>query len=54
MVPGRALSLNLELDFLTQLATDEARSAFFAHYLERLEVEGRIRLYEESVFILNE
>jgi hypothetical protein len=54
IVPGRALSLNVALEFLNDLPSDEERSAFFAHFVERLEVEGRIRLYEEAVFILNE
>jgi len=54
IVPGRALSLNLPLGFLTEVSDAQERSAFFVRFLERLEVEGRIRLYEEAVFILNE
>jgi hypothetical protein len=46
--------LNLELDFLTSLPTLEAREKHFQDYLNRLEMEGRIRFYEESVFIMNE
>lgn len=53
IVPGRALSLNLDLGFL-QLSGDAERNKVFVGFLERLEVEGRIRLYEEAVFILNE
>ncbi len=54
LIPGRALGLNLALDFLTALPTDEAKQAHFQDYLDRLEIEGRIRFYEESVFIMNE
>jgi len=54
VVPGRALSLNLELDFLTDLQTDAAREAHFDAFVQQLEVQGRIRFYEESVFLLNE
>jgi hypothetical protein len=54
LIPGRALGLNLELDFLTSLPTLEARQSHFQSYLNRLEMEGRIRFYEESVFIMNE
>jgi hypothetical protein len=54
LIPGRALGLNLNLDFLTTLSTPEARQAHFQAYLDRLEIEGRIRFYEESVFIMNE
>ncbi|MCZ6553642.1 MAG: hypothetical protein O7A67_07535 [SAR324 cluster bacterium] len=54
LIPGRALGLNLALDFLTALPSDEAKQAHFQDYLDRLEIEGRIRFYEESVFIMNE
>ena len=54
LIPGRALGLNLALDFLTALPTGEAKRAHFQQYLDRLEIEGRIRFYEESVFIMNE
>ena len=54
LIPGRALGLNLSLDFLTALPTGEAKQAHFQAYLDRLEIEGRIRFYEESVFIMNE
>jgi hypothetical protein len=54
VVPGRALALNLDLEFLHRLPTFEERSAWFDAFFEKLEVEGRIRYYEESVFLLNE
>ena len=54
MVPGRALSLHLDLAFLTALQTDAEREAHFDAFVRQLEVEGRIRFYEESVFLLNE
>jgi len=54
LVRGRALGLNLDLEFLTRLTTDAEREAHFRAFVDRLEFEGRIRLYEESVFILDE
>ena len=54
LIPGRALGLNLDLEFLRALPTQEAKEAHFQNYLNRLEIEGRIRFYEESVFIMNE
>jgi len=54
LVPGRTLGLNLELGFLTELETHEAKVAHFESYVRRLAVEGRIRFYEEPVFIMNE
>ena len=54
LIPGRALGLNLDLEFLTALPDEEAKQAHFQNYLNRLEIEGRIRFYEESVFIMNE
>jgi hypothetical protein len=54
LVRGRALGLNLDLGFLTALQTDAERDAHFRTFVERLEIEGRIRFYEESVFILDE
>lgn len=54
LVPGRTLGLNIELAFLNELATHEQKVEHFHSYLDRLEVEGRIRFYEEAVFIMNE
>jgi hypothetical protein len=54
LIPGRALGINLPLGFLTDLADPAARQRHFADHLQRLEMEGRIRFYEESVFIMNE
>ena len=54
LIPGRALGLNLDLHFLMDGATAEAKKAHFREYLQQIEIEGRIRYYEESVFIMNE
>ncbi len=54
LVPGRALGMNLDLRFMTELESEAERTAFFAKFLDQLEVQGSIRLYEEAVFILNE
>jgi hypothetical protein len=54
LIPGRALAINLPLGFLTELADDDAKVRHFQSYVDRLEMEGRIRFYEESVFIMNE
>jgi len=54
LIPGRALMINLPLGFLTELQDEAAKSAHFMDYVNRLEMEGRIRYYEESVFIMNE
>jgi hypothetical protein len=54
VVPGRALALNVDLEFLTALNSDAERTAHFDAFVQRLEVEGRIRFYEESVYLLNE
>jgi L-serine kinase (ATP) / ParB family transcriptional regulator, heme-responsive regulator len=54
LVPGRALNMNLPLDFLVELPTEAERTEHFTKFVDRLEVEGRIRYYEEAVFILNE
>jgi hypothetical protein len=54
LIPGRALGLNLQLAFLLELNREEEKLSHFQAYLERLEIHGRIRFYEESVFIMNE
>jgi len=54
LVRGRALGLNVDLEFLTRLQTGAEREAHFRAFVDRLEIEGRIRFYEESVFILDE
>jgi hypothetical protein len=54
IVNGRALALDLDLDFLSELQDDTARIAHFDAYVQHLMVEGRVRYYEESVFILDE
>ena len=53
-IPGRALGLNIDLAFLTELASDDAKEEYLHNYVNNLEVHGRIRFYEESAFIMNE
>lgn len=54
LIPGRTLGLDLDLDFLTRLETEEAKVQHFQDHYDHLLLEGRIRYYQESVFILNE
>ncbi len=54
LIPGRTLGLNLGLGFLTELDSAEDKVAHFQRYIASLEMEGRIRFYEESVFVMNE
>jgi hypothetical protein len=54
LIPGRALAINLDLAFLTALPDEAAKVNHFNGYVNQLELEGRIRFYEESVFIMNE
>jgi hypothetical protein len=54
LIPGRALGLHLPLEFLTELTEEEAKMAHFRAFVDGLEMAGRIRYYEESVFIMNE
>lgn len=54
LIPGRALGLNLDLAFLTELNTEDEKREHFRSFVDSLEMAGRIRYYEESVFILNE
>lgn len=54
LIPGRALGLNLPLGFLTELTDEEAKATHFRAFVDGLEMAGRIRYYEESVFIMNE
>ncbi len=54
LIPGRALGLNLPLGFLQELGEDGAKEAHFRQFVHGLEIAGRIRYYEESVFIMNE
>lgn len=54
LIPGRALGLNLNLRFLKTASSSEAKQDHFKHYLEQLEIHGRLRFYEESTFIMNE
>ena len=54
LIPGRALGINVDLAPLRDLKSDEEKLAWFQAHLERMEVEGRYRYYEEAVFIMNE
>lgn len=54
IIPGRALQINLDLAFLQGDASEEDKLAHFLAFVDRLSMEGRIRFYEESVFIMNE
>ena len=54
LIPGRALGLNIELGFIRNLKTDAEKIRHFEDYVAGLEMEGRIRFYEESVFVMNE
>jgi hypothetical protein len=51
---GRALGLNLELAFLRELTSADEKVRHFRRFLDDLEMRGRIRFYEESLFIMNE
>jgi hypothetical protein len=54
LIPGRALGLNLPLGFLWEMKDEEEKRSHFRHFVEDLEMAGRIRYYEESVFIMSE
>jgi len=54
LIPGRALGLHLPLGFLRELEDEGAKQAHFRSFVDGLEMAGRIRYYEESVFIMNE
>ena len=54
LIPGRALGLNIELGFLAGESPVEEKQRHFQEYLDHLEMAGRIRFYEESVFVMNE
>ena len=54
VIPGRALGINLDLAFLTGSMDEEGKQQHFQHFIDKLATEGRIRFYEEPVFIMNE
>ena len=54
LIPGRTLGINLELAFIRSPRSETDKHAHFQAFVDRLSVEGRIRFYEESVFIMNE
>jgi len=54
LIPGRALALNLDVGFLSEPWSEEEKARHLREHVDRLSVEGRIRFYEESVFVMNE
>lgn len=54
LIPGRALGLHLPLGFLLEPWCDERKAEHFHRVVDDLEMRGRIRYYEESVFVMNE
>lgn len=54
LIPGRALGLNLPLGFLEEMSDERRKVEHFRAFVDGLEMAGRIRFYEESVFIMNE
>ncbi|MGK0169409.1 MAG: hypothetical protein ACI9W2_001130 [Gammaproteobacteria bacterium] len=54
LIPGRVLGLSVKLDFLRSMASAEQRQEHFKAHVEGLQLAGRVRYYEEPVFILNE
>lgn len=54
VIPGRALGINLDLGFLRSSADEAAKLRLFREHVDRIAVDGRIRFYEESVFVMNE
>ncbi len=54
LIPGRALGINIDLAFLAAENSEQEKQRHFQAYVDRLEMEGRIRFYEESVFVMNE
>ena len=54
LIPGRTLGIDLDLAFLRGPLSESDKHAHFRALLDRLGLQGRIRFYEESVFIMNE
>ena len=54
IIPGRALGIDLDLGFLSAAGSEAEKFQRFQAFVDRLSMEGRIRFYEESVFIMNE
>jgi L-serine kinase (ATP) / ParB family transcriptional regulator, heme-responsive regulator len=54
IIPGRALGINLELAFILAGTPEAEKLAHFQAFVNGLGMQGRIRFYEESVFIMNE
>ncbi|MDH4248451.1 MAG: ParB N-terminal domain-containing protein [Deltaproteobacteria bacterium] len=54
LIPGRALGINLDLAFLNGALKEEDKQRHFQDFIDKLAMEGHIRFYEESVYIMNE
>lgn len=54
IIPGRALGINLDLKLITGPESDHEKQAAFQEFVDQMSMKGRIRFYEESVFIMNE
>lgn len=54
LIPGRALGMNLDLAFLESGEGEAELQEHFERFLDQIEMQGKIRFYEESVFIMNE
>jgi len=54
IIPGRALGINLDLSLITGPGSVAEKEAAFQAFVDKISMEGRIRFYEESVFIMNE
>ncbi|HKJ00023.1 MAG TPA: ParB N-terminal domain-containing protein [bacterium] len=54
IIPGRALAINVDLAFIVADTSEAEKQKHFKAFVDQLSIEGRIRFYEESVFIMNE
>lgn len=54
LIPGRALGMNLNLEFLSRLDNEAAKQKHFREWLDAQMMRGSIRLYEEPIFFMNE
>jgi hypothetical protein len=54
VIPGRALGINLDLSWVHSDQDENTKTRLFHEYVDRLAIDGRIRYYEESVFLMNE
>lgn len=54
LIPGRALGINLEIGFIREMKSEAEKLTHFKDFTTHLQLKGRIRFYEESVFMMNE